>query len=156
MCEFMSKFPAMCYKMERTPVQIMRGLIEKSGAGHQVGQLWNYMAQMFIRLGQFGLARDIFEEALDVQANGVQTVRDFVIVFNSYVKFEKTLLRVDHNIDIEDGFLDQNVQEFKLQRIENLLQRRPFLLSDVVLAENPNDVGEWMNRLKLCPEDEKA
>ena len=34
--------------------------------------------------------------------------------------------------------------------LENLIARRPFLLSNVVLRQNPNNVNEWLNRVKLC------
>jgi len=41
----------------------------------------------------------------------------------------------------------------KYYRLENLIQRRPFLLSNAVLRQNPNNVYEWLNRLKLCESD---
>jgi hypothetical protein len=31
----------------------------------EIGQIWNFLAIFFISVGKFGLARDIFEEALD-------------------------------------------------------------------------------------------
>ncbi|TNV83299.1 hypothetical protein FGO68_gene1183 [Halteria grandinella] len=40
--------------------------------------------------------------------------------------------------------------EMKFLYLENLIARRPFLLSNVVLRQNPNNVGEWLNRVKLC------
>jgi len=43
---------------------------------------------------------------------------------------------------------------FIVYRLENLLQRRPFLLSHVVLRQNPNNVYEWLNLAKLCEFDE--
>jgi pre-mRNA-splicing factor SYF1 len=43
--------------------------------------------------------------------------------------------------------------EMKMFRLENLIQRRPFLLSNVLLRQNPNNVYEWLNRVKLCNED---
>ena len=44
-------------------------------------------------------------------------------------------------------------QGLRFYRLENLIQRRPFLLSNVVLRQNPNNVYEWLNRIKLCEED---
>ena len=38
-----------------------------------------------MRLGDFEMALEIFEEALETRINGVRTVRDFTIVFNAYV-----------------------------------------------------------------------
>lgn len=34
--------------------------------------------------------------------------------------------------------------------LEDLLDRRPFLLSNVILRQNPNNVNEWLNRIELC------
>lgn len=53
-----------------------------------MGLLWTYLAEFFVRLGQFGVARDVFEEGLQIEVNGVKTVKDFTILFNSYLKFE--------------------------------------------------------------------
>ena len=38
------------------------------------------------------MVREIYEEALDVKYNGVKTVKDFNIVFNSLIQFEKDVL----------------------------------------------------------------
>lgn len=38
-------------------------------------------------------------------------------------------------------------------RLENLIQRRPFLMSNTVLRQNPNNVYEWLNRISLCQND---
>lgn len=50
------------------------------------------MAEFFIRQGQFGVARDIFEEAIDIESVGVNTVRDLAIVFNAYIRFERQII----------------------------------------------------------------
>ena len=41
----------------------------------------------------------------------------------------------------------------KFFRLESLIQRRPFLMSNTVLRQNPNNVYEWLNRIQLCKED---
>jgi pre-mRNA-splicing factor SYF1 len=41
----------------------------------------------------------------------------------------------------------QKDDELRFFRLENLIQRRPFLLSNVVLRQNPNNVYEWLNRV---------
>lgn len=122
-----------------------------------MGQLWVYLAEFFIRLGQFGTARDVFEEAIDSQAAGsVKTVRDFGVVFNAYIRFEKQLLDIERQV--LEGSHEPEMNEFKFFRIESLLERRPFLLSDIVLAQHPNDINEWLKRIKLCSDnvDRKA
>ena len=54
MCEFMSKFPDKCHKLKKSPITIIRELIQgkyKDSTSGLLGQLWNYLAQFFIRLG---------------------------------------------------------------------------------------------------------
>jgi hypothetical protein len=34
------------------------------------------------------MAIEVFEEAVETRVNGVRTVKDFTLVFNSYLKFE--------------------------------------------------------------------
>jgi len=53
----------------------------------------------------------------------------------------------------EKMFSKEDKLDLKLYRLENLIQRRPFLLSNVVLRQNPNNVYEWLNRIKLCQND---
>ena len=50
-------------------------------------------------------------------------------------------------------FTKEEKDELKFVRLENLIQRRSFLLSNVVLRQNPNNVYEWLNRVKLCEDD---
>ena len=39
--------------------------------------------------------------------------------------------------------------ELLLARLESLMDRRPFLVNDVLLRQNPNNVLEWQKRVKL-------
>eukprot|EP00826_Nyctotherus_ovalis_P046717 TRINITY_DN5312_c0_g5_i1.p1 TRINITY_DN5312_c0_g5~~TRINITY_DN5312_c0_g5_i1.p1 ORF type:complete len:344 (+),score=78.68 TRINITY_DN5312_c0_g5_i1:1177-2208(+) len=48
--------------------------------------------------------------------------------------------------------LDTN-DDFIIYRLTSLLERRPFLLSHVVLRQNPNNVYEWLNLAKMCEFD---
>ena len=41
-------------------------------------------------------------------------------------------------------------EDLRFFRLENLIQRRPFLLSNVILRQNPHNVYEWLNRVQLC------
>ncbi|KAA1121521.1 pre-mRNA-splicing factor syf1 [Puccinia graminis f. sp. tritici] len=49
----------------------------------------------------------------------------------------------------EELELDQKMKEF-----EELMDRRPFLVNDVLLRRNPNDVQEWEKRVVLYGEDQ--
>lgn len=64
---------------------IIRQLIEKY-KNQEVAHFWIYLAEFFTRTGEFGLARDIYEEALDVETSGsIRSISDFGVVFNAYV-----------------------------------------------------------------------
>ncbi len=51
--------------------------------------------------------------------------------------------------DVAQQQIEQD-PEFITYRLENLLERRPFLLSHVVLRQNIHNVYEWLNLAKLC------
>lgn len=51
----------------------------------EVGKLWIYYAEFYIRQALFSKARDVFEEAIGTAT----TARDFGIIFNAYMKFEE-------------------------------------------------------------------
>jgi pre-mRNA-splicing factor SYF1 len=43
----------------------------------------------------------------------------------------------------------------RLLRFERLMDRRPFLVNDVLLRQNPNNVMEWEKRVLLWKDDKK-
>ncbi|RHZ79462.1 hypothetical protein Glove_145g19 [Diversispora epigaea] len=117
----------------------------------QVGKLWNSLASYWIKLQHFEKARDVFEEGIST----VMTVRDFTQIFDTYAKAEETFIekkmeeaakRAEEGIDDpkEDLKLD-----LRLMRFEQLMDRRPFLVNDVLLRQNPNNVHEWEKRVSL-------
>ena len=94
------------------------------------------MAEFFVRLGEFSLAQEIFEEALDsrMSPQAVKTARDFTIVFNSFVKFLFTLYKLEPTAE-------------NLEYLEALLAKRAYLLQETVLITASNDVNEWLKLL---------
>ena len=77
------------------PIETSRSLkvesVIRSGINRfsdEVGRLWTRLADYYIRLGQFERARDIYEEAMQT----VTTVRDFTLIFDSYLKCEENIL----------------------------------------------------------------
>jgi pre-mRNA-splicing factor SYF1 len=175
MCDIISKYPDEVANIDCEKI-IRYGLNKYTD---EVGRLWVALCNFYIRQGLFEKARDIFEEAL----SKVTTARDFSLVFNSYLKFEEEivnhLIEEDDEMDGGDDELDDlinstldqlgidkkdtyvNLKEkeseinLKLFRISNLIERRPFLLSDAMLRQNPNNVKEWLKRIKLCKEDKE-
>ncbi|EAW13057.1 mRNA splicing protein SYF1 [Aspergillus clavatus NRRL 1] len=117
----------------------------------QRGKLWAGLATYWIMKGNFEKARDVFEEGITT----VMTVRDFTLIFDSYVEFEESIIgslmeaaatRSDKGNADEDADFDLDL---RMLRFEQLMDRRPFLVNDVLLRQNPNNVIEWEKRVAL-------
>ncbi|KAJ2398923.1 pre-mRNA-splicing factor syf1 [Coemansia sp. RSA 2559] len=121
----------------------------------QTGELWVALASHFIALGEFDMARDVFEEA--VVAGKVNTVRDFSLVFDAYAEFEESTIAADMEAQVEQSIGDPGrlrdrkamILDLRLLRLERLMDRRPFLVSDVVLKQQPHSVQAWLKRVDL-------
>jgi pre-mRNA-splicing factor SYF1 len=117
----------------------------------QRGILWVGLARYWINMGNYERARDVFEEGITT----VMTVGDFSIVFDAYSEAEEALigLKMDQAAKRSDqGKIDSHADldlDLRLMRFEQLLDRRPFLVNDVLLRKNPNDVNEWEKRVAL-------
>jgi len=135
---------------------ILRGGIRKFS--DEVGRLWTSLADFHIRRGLFEAARDVYEEGL----GAVLTVRDFSTVFDAYSQFEESVLAAklegagDPPAAEEDpdgaNFLLTDTGDdvdLRLARLERLMERRPELLSSVMLRQNPHNVAEWLKRVAL-------
>ncbi|KAI0817777.1 TPR-like protein [Xylaria sp. FL0064] len=117
----------------------------------QRGKLWCGLATYWARRGSFERARDVFEEGITT----VMTVRDFTLIFDTYVEFEESIIgalmemaskRAEEGIADEDADFDLDI---RMMRFEQLMDRRPFLLNDVLLRQTPNNVTEWEKRVAL-------
>ncbi|KAL9078525.1 MAG: hypothetical protein Q9157_002548 [Trypethelium eluteriae] len=128
---------------------IVRSGLERFG--DQRGLLWVALARYWINKGAYEKARDIFEEGIRT----VMTVRDFTMVFDAYAEAEEALIglkmeeaarRHSKNVLDEDSDIDLDI---RMSRFEFLMDRRPFLVNDVLLRQNPNNVNEWQKRIAL-------
>lgn len=114
----------------------------------QLGHLWNSLADYYVRSGLFERARDIYEEAIQT----VKTVRDFSQVFDAYAQFEElSLSKLMEEVSAKDNASTNDDIEIDLRmaRFESLMERRLALLNSVLLRQNPHNVQEWHNRVKL-------
>ncbi|KAJ2659196.1 pre-mRNA-splicing factor syf1 [Coemansia sp. RSA 1200] len=135
---------------------ILRDGISRFGGDQQAGELWVALAGHFIARGEFEMARDVFEEAV---AGGVRSVRDFSLVFDAYAEFEESAIagameaQVKQAAASETAVVDSTDQDaaldLRLLRLERLMDRRPFLVSDVVIAQQPHSVQSWLKRAAL-------
>lgn len=134
---------------------VMRSAIERFG--DQRGRLWVKFATYWITRGNFERARNTFEEGVA----SVMTVGDFTLIFDSYVEFEESIISAlmdsvasrtrNDNMNVEADFdLD-----LRMVRFEQLMDRRPFLVNDVLLRQNPNNVVEWEKRIMLWGNNRK-
>jgi pre-mRNA-splicing factor SYF1 len=121
----------------------------------QAGRLWTGLATYWTNRGEFERAVETFETGIAT----VLTVRDFKQIFDVYCKFSESVINAlmeelanpaeDDEKETEEG-LDAKVKEF-----EKLIDRRPFLVNDVLLRRNPNDVQEWEKRVALWGQDDE-
>ncbi|KAF3938097.1 hypothetical protein ABW19_dt0206701 [Dactylella cylindrospora] len=123
----------------------------------QRGRLWTSLANYWTNMGDFDRARDAFEEGITT----VMTVRDFTQIFDTYVEFEETIISMDMESAAERasaGKVDTEADEdldLLMMRFEHLMDRRPFLVNDVLLRQNPNNVIEWEKRVALWGDNKK-
>ena len=68
------------------------------------GTLWTKLAQYHIRMGEFELARSIYEEAME----NVMRVRDFSLIFDGYIKFEEGVIEAMMEMMNEEDSDDEN------------------------------------------------
>ncbi|KAH8108139.1 protein prenylyltransferase [Cristinia sonorae] len=125
----------------------------------QAGRLWTGLATYWVKRAEFDRAEIIFEKGVA----SVLTIRDFTQIFDSYAEFSETLIRIlmqsleNPDEDEEDLANTEEELDAKMKQFEQLMDRRPFLLNDVLLRRNPNDVQEWEKRVALWGEnDEKV
>ncbi|KAF4452856.1 hypothetical protein F53441_4358 [Fusarium austroafricanum] len=123
----------------------------------QRGKLWSGLATYWIRRGSFERARDVFEEGITT----VMTVRDFTLIFEAYTEFEESIIGALMEVAsarAEKGIEDESADfelDIRMMRFEQLMDRRPFLLNDVLLRQNPNSVPEWEKRVALWGDNKK-
>lgn len=117
----------------------------------QAGRIWTGLATYWIKRGEIEKARQIFEEGIAT----VLTVRDFTQIFDSYAEFYESSISalMDAVADEDEGSAEAKETEAELdiqmKDFEALMDRRPFLVNDVLLRRNPNDVQEWEKRVAL-------
>lgn len=150
LCDLCASHPNEASKSIQVDAVIRSGI---SRFSDEVGKLWCRLANYYTRMGQFERSRDIYEEGI----NSVVTVRDFTVIFDSYVKFEEGILTAKMRMgDDEDTQEAESIAmdvELRLARLEFLLEKRPILLNSVALRQNPYNVQEWHKRIKLLKDD---
>jgi pre-mRNA-splicing factor SYF1 len=125
----------------------------------QAGRLWTGLATYWIKRGEFDRAKATFEAGIA----SVLTIRDFTQIFDAYAEFSESLISAmmeslaepDEDEDEEDAKETEKELDTKMKDFEDLMDRRPFLVNDVLIRRNPNDVQEWEKRVALWGEDDE-
>lgn len=164
LCRLLSEHPAEVSGKLRAEAIIRGGLREFSD---EVGHIWVSLADFFIRQAQFEQARDVYEEAV----SSVMTVRDFSMAFDGYAQYEESMItaalgaltELEARAAAAEGGAAAELAErlaeaqadldIRLARLERLTERRPELLSSVLLRQNPHCVKEWLRRVGLFKAD---
>eukprot|EP00828_Plagiopyla_frontata_P004798 TRINITY_DN1181_c0_g1_i4.p1 TRINITY_DN1181_c0_g1~~TRINITY_DN1181_c0_g1_i4.p1 ORF type:complete len:430 (+),score=61.17 TRINITY_DN1181_c0_g1_i4:89-1378(+) len=58
---------------------------------------------------------------------------------------------IQEKIETEEG----TEIDYRIKRLEKLLDRRPLLLNNCLLRQNQNNIGEWLKRIKLVEGNKK-
>ena len=133
----------------------------------QSGRLWTGLATYWIKRGEFDVARDTFEAGI----KAVKTVRDFTQIFDAYAETSENVIAFmmdeladeseDQDADANDESEEQTREEKeaeldrRMQEFEELMERRPFLVNDVLLRRKPDDVQEWEKRVVLYGDNDE-
>jgi pre-mRNA-splicing factor SYF1 len=165
--------PRLCVSID-VPA-LVRGAIDRSEA--EVAELWVALAEVYTRLGRFHESRQVYEEAL-VKVTAVRDFVLIFDAYAKFLEslLEAAMEDADHAGDAssDDGSEDDDegeegssvddvdkkqatssfaLPELSLETIlsdlEGLANRRPLLLSNVRLRQNPNNVHEWHKRAAL-------
>jgi len=136
-------------------------IIQKDGLvvyKDQAGRLWTGLATYWIKRGEFDRAKETFEQGI----KSVLTIRDFTQIFDAYAEFGESLVSaLMTSLENEEDETEEDVAETereldaRIAEFEDLTDRRPFLVNDVLIRRNPNDVQEWEKRVALWGEDDE-
>ncbi|PWN52203.1 hypothetical protein IE53DRAFT_385362, partial [Violaceomyces palustris] len=130
----------------------------------QAGRLWTGLATYWIKRGELDVAKSTFERGME----SVVTVRDFTQIFDAYAETSENIISFlmeeisnegEEDEEEEDEEEERERKEIELDQrmkdFEQLMERRPFLVNQVLLRRNPDDVQEWEKRVALYGEDDE-
>lgn len=141
----------------------VEGIVERDGLQvykDRAGRLWTGLATYWIKRGEFERASATFERGLA----DVVTIRDFTQIFDAYAEFSETMISTlmdaiadEDNAEDEDFDVAETEIELdeRMKSFEGLMDRRPFLVNEVLLRRNPNEVVEWEKRVALFGNDDE-
>ena len=176
LCEVIEKFPEKIINEEINVEKILRFGIKKYS--DKIGYLWVTLANFYIKLNIFYKARNIFEEAINnvLTEKDFSLVYEAYIKFeqnlllmennnNNNNNFEE--FNLESNEKLKEAFKILNIKDkkekkikkkennnnnnyhFQLMYLDNLLNRREFLLNCTLLRQNSDNIQTWRERIKI-------
>ncbi|QPG76375.1 hypothetical protein FOA43_003763 [Brettanomyces nanus] len=117
------------------------------------------MGKWIVKLAQYWRERKSYLQLISTFERGLatcMTLKDFSIIYESYTEFEDSRIElISRELDQIEGTSANQEDELNLklngclQRYERLLSKRPFLINDVKMRRNPNDVKSWADRVLI-------
>eukprot|EP01053_Blabericola_migrator_P004377 Blabericola_migrator_1__4376@NODE_234_length_11037_cov_77_854421_g199_i0_p2_GENE_NODE_234_length_11037_cov_77_854421_g199_i0NODE_234_length_11037_cov_77_854421_g199_i0_p2_ORF_typecomplete_len796_score164_80Suf/PF05843_14/8_4e05Suf/PF05843_14/62Suf/PF05843_14/0_00023Suf/PF05843_14/6_2e13Suf/PF05843_14/4_7e07TPR_15/PF13429_6/3_6e02TPR_15/PF13429_6/1_5e02TPR_15/PF13429_6/2_7e02TPR_15/PF13429_6/0_047TPR_15/PF13429_6/38TPR_15/PF13429_6/9_2e05TPR_15/PF13429_6/34TPR_MalT/PF17874_1/6_2e03TPR_MalT/PF1787 len=120
------------------PEKVIRTSLKKFP--EDIAALWCCLATFYGVMGNFDLCCFTYDEAL----SEVRSTADFKVVFESYARFLEAGI-----VALQSHGGSVLEIKYQIQKLESLLDSREDFLSSVRIRRNPNDVYEWLNRIKL-------
>lgn len=80
---------------------------------------------------------------------------------NSDSDLRKTINKIlsidsdDQEVDVNATLTEDYELDYRIDRLEKLLDKRPLYLNDCLLRQNKNNVNEWLKRLTIVNKEEK-
>lgn len=94
--------------------------------------------------------RYYFEEGL----KNCVTVKDFTMIFDAYTEFEESVLtKLSDNLESSETDAELNSElDLRMNVFEKLINDRPFLLNNMLLRQDINNLDEWFKKIELYKE----
>lgn len=113
----------------------------------QIGKFYSKLTFYFVKRKKFFKVRYYFDKGL----KSCVTVKDFTMIYDSYTEFEESLLtHLSEKLresDDDPGLT--NELDLRMSIFEKLINDRPFLLNDMMLRQDSNNLDEWFKRIDL-------
>lgn len=120
----------------------------------QMGKYYLKLAEYYTLISDDAKVRHFYNLGI----KKCSTVSDFVDIFDAYIAFEENILnQLGEKLQNEEIQEIQEVHEefdFRMYVFEQLLESRPFLLNDMMLRIDINNLDEWFKRIELFEEKE--
>lgn len=113
----------------------------------QMGNFYAKIAKYFAGRGAIAKSRHYLEKGI----KDCVTIRDFALIFDTYTDIEEGQVNdISARLEDEPSNMLLNAElEFRLNFLENFLDKRPVYLNDMMLRQDPNSLDEWVKKIEI-------